>query len=271
MKKFSSSVSFAILGLLLLGCTRSNSYNWAGYIKDSDNGNWRTVYGSFTQPSANPIGAPAVCRQTAEVSWVGLGGDATYDAYHNLAQIGTALTATGEPGQPIESQDLYAWYAVITPDDHDDFHSIAGLTVTGDDTISVGVHYEDIEHTPDPEVIMSIAVNGVSNPAVHVPRGWPGVDGHTAEWIDEAPKITSSGYQKRPNDYAYLTNFDHVSWSDANARDGTGIGTPVPLNAGDYRDVSMWYDIGSRPTPPPLALPDGPSSATSFTNRWTHC
>lgn len=270
--RFTLAVVGLVFGLFTAGCTNPGhiSKNWAGYIKAADASDpWYHVSGSFTQPDAHDIQGSPECTLALEVSWIGLGG---FGGSQKLVQTGTGMTWDNRSGgSPVKS--FFAWYEIFPAQST---LQVIDLSISPEDAISLNINYDPVGNpsgnppTPPQVTFLISAPSGSKTTVKDLPNA--DFDGSTAEWIDESPTLLAS-VPKRPNGYSYLANFDHVSWTGANVRRLPSSATPEPLGSQStgYIDNTIWYDIGSRPTPPPLAFPDGPSSVTSFTDKWAHC
>lgn len=96
------------------------SYNWAGYIADTEGSQYTAVSGSWTVPA---VSAQAGSDVGADAAWVGIGGVSSED----LIQAGTQALVDGSGNTQYE-----AWYELL-PDESQP----VPLEVSAGDTIAV--------------------------------------------------------------------------------------------------------------------------------------
>jgi len=174
----------------------TSSSNWAGYAAHRAGVSFRTVFASWTQPTATC----ARGRQTYSAYWVGLGGySPSSDA---LEQAGTEVDCS-----PAGRIDSSAWYELVPAG------SVSiRLAVRPGDRIRASVSVLDHRVT--------VALSDVSRHSGFVKTLRAGsVDVSSAEWIVEAPSECSgdTSCQTLP-----LADFASTTFSSAGARTTSG-------------------------------------------------
>jgi hypothetical protein len=179
---------------------QASSSNWSGYVvgddaSDGSNGHFKTVTGSWVQPTAT-----CSSGQTFSAFWVGLGGAGSS---HKLEQDGTEANCTANG-----TATYTAWYelvphAPVTVDlaVHPGDHMTATTTVDGDQT-----SFSIVNHTTGQSFERTIAF---ANP-----------DTTSAEWIAEAPSACQGSINSCTP--LPLSDFGTVSFTSAGATDTAG-------------------------------------------------
>jgi hypothetical protein len=172
--------------------------NWAGVDATSSSNTYIAVQGNFVQPTFQT----STCDNTAETSWVGLGGSG---AGHPLLQAGTFAPLGG--GSP------YMFWEYVTSGGGGNGVSVfnPSYNVSPGDSMYQSVTYRQ----SDGNTTFYVADNSQSGHSgvvnIKLPGDW---DGTTAEFVDERPSYGTS--------YMNLSKFSTITWSGAQAENTAG-------------------------------------------------
>jgi hypothetical protein len=203
--------------------SQASSSNWSGYVvgddaSDGSNGQFKTVTGSWTQPTAD---CTSSAGQTYSAFWVGLGGAGSTE---KLEQDGTEANCSASG-----TATYTAWYelvphAPVTVDlaVHAGDHMTATTTVDGDQTT-----FSIVNHTTGQSFEKTIAF---ANPDVS-----------SAEWIAEAPSACQGSINSCTP--LPLSKFGTVSFTSASATDTAGH--TGSISDGDWQTAALTLSPGA--------------------------
>lgn len=237
-----------LTGAATASADASASSNWAGYAIHRSGLSFRTVVGSWTQPTATCTGA----RATYSSVWVGIGGYSVTSPA--LEQIGTELDCTAS-GRVVSD----AWYELVPAASHTTSVIVrpgdrmqASVAVTGN---QVKLQISDLTRRRSFTKTLHAAV----------------LDTTSAEWIVEAPSActTASDCQTLP-----LADFGSAALTGARATTTAGYRGSIADRHWATTKITLAEDarrfIGSAASRPILAQPSALSaSGTGFTVSYT--
>jgi hypothetical protein len=210
-----------------------SSANWAGYAVAGNNGAFRTVSASWTEPKVNCIG---VTVRRFSSFWVGLDGVTNMF----VEQLGTDADCRGRT--PV----YYAWWEMypnpsvtISNPVHPGDHMSASVTFRG------GGRYA---------LFIKDSTRNWSRTMVRVHGGLPR---SSAEVIAEAPALLIGGRPVIQN----LANFGSVRWT------GSSVNGTLLKNIGQRVRITMVEVNGPRVR----ATTSVVGAADAFTNRYVRC
>ena len=216
---------------------------WSGVIDTPESsgtfsGGFRHVEGYYTMPTKLDPAA-----NTYESTWVGLGG--YYSASgQKLLQCGTMMS-------PLNGKAAYGdWYEWVGPNGTGVNAQSMGLSVSPGDSLEQKVDYNG--STGYTTFYSYDITKGVSKTVVGSSSYYYD-GGHSAEWVDERPKISNVVQQ--------LANFGSVKWTSCYA--ATESGTFYPMGDFVYHHLIMQnsqnlHILASATIP----------SATTITDTW---
>jgi Peptidase A4 family len=218
------------------------SSNWAGYLATSPTPVFIATQGDYHQAAKGSTS----CSSPQEVSWVGIGGQASPTS--GLIQDGTGIDTTGA---------LYAWYEYLYFDSNGVMHGIF-LTKMPSVTVHAGdrIHSYVVHQTSGSGQTTFYVADNTTGTSKSVIQDLSSsyYDGRTAEWIDE--RLTVGG------GLAPLTNFGNINWTNTKAQKS---------NATWYNLGNLTYDKVDLTIPHALAYPGALTSSTTFTDTWYNC
>lgn len=225
----------------------ATSANWAGQEADGfpNQDHYNGAAGEWNEAhSQNFCSDP----QNSHVSWVGLGGDASWDGRHTyttLIQAGT-LQEVGHH---------YFWWETIGSQGDTHIVQLVGMGLSDGDTV-----YAEVDWDPGAVRASIFVDNLTTGQSLSFQEGYPGAySGATAEAIDE--RVDMSGT------YTQLRRFDTTSWIAADARTGSGTLTWNAIRSLPHDGLIM-EDIQSTILIHPG---NGINGIESFTDPWSSC
>jgi hypothetical protein len=243
-----SALAVALAGAATASADTTASSNWSGYAIHRSGVSFRTVVGSWTQPTATCTGA----RATYSSVWVGIGGYSVTSPA--LEQIGTELDCTAT-GRAVSD----AWYELVPAASHTTSLIVrpgdrmqASVVVSGN---QVNLRITDLTRRRSFTKTLHATV----------------LDTTSAEWIVEAPSActTASDCQTLP-----LADFGSAAVTGARATTTAGYRGSIADRHWATTKITLAEDarrfVGSPASRPILAQPSALSAnGTDFTVSYT--
>lgn len=210
---------FCFPGALASAATTNTttSSNWAGYAVHGAGVTFRTVAGSWRQPSATCIRG----ANTYSSYWVGIGGYS--ESSHALEQIGTEIDCLA--GGQVRST---AWYELVPAN-----AVVLHMAVRPGDLMNAGV-------TVNGTRVSVSLYDATRKQGFSKTLTASQIDVTSAEWMVEAPSDCSGQYACQP---LPLTNFGTAAFSGAAATSNTGHSGGISDPAWQTTEVKLVSNV----------------------------
>jgi len=212
---------------------QENHEIWSGIENRVAGSAISAVQGDFIQPAKNDSK-----NDTAESSWIGLGGDYLHSS-DCLIQAGTSMRSDG----------YHLWWQYLNSNNNSGEIDLSGYTISPNDHIHLYVSYDD--STQQAYFFLQNGTNGqAAGFYQYLPRSLY-YDGSSSEFIEERQTVNGIPYD--------LAKYNTVSWTNCQTYvNGSWNG------AGHIYLEYLTMRVGSTI----LSIPDTMSSNTSFIDRW---
>ncbi len=214
------------------GVGSNTSLNWSGYV--ATQGTFTSVSGTWNVPSVT-----ATTNNTADATWVGIGGVST----HDLIQAGTqALTDQGG------TVTYEAWYETLPQD----MQSVPLPIHAGD---SIGVSISQAAPLTSSPTVWQISFIDHTTGGTYTTNVSYNSSFSSAEWVEEMPTANIG--------FIPLDNFGAISFTDGSAVVDGASATIAGANA---QPISMITQAGETLATPSALGSDGASFTITRTN-----